>query len=124
MYDAIRAAIAAIIYVAAVWAVARFFPGLPLLFLVALVGLPIVIGAIVRTWLWIVFCPLAVILVIFLTRTLGPTPVSVDPANPLVDALVTLASAALGTDFRAEARGLEALGLAGLSAEGMLAQVR
>ena len=39
VYDAIRAAIAAIIYVAAVWAVARFFPGLPLLFLVALVGL-------------------------------------------------------------------------------------
>ena len=95
MYDAIRAAIAAIIYVAAVWAVARFFPGLPLLFLVALVGLPIVIGAIVRTWLWIVFCPLAVILVIFLTRTLGPTPVSVDPANPLVDALAAGSAAFL-----------------------------
>ena len=45
-------------------------------------------------------------------------------ATPVADALVTLASAALGTDFRAEARGLDALGLAGLSAEEMLAQVR
>ena len=44
-------------------------------------------------------------------------------ATPVADALVTLASAALGTDFRAEARGLDALGLAGLSAAEMLERV-
>lgn len=108
MYDAIRAAIAALLYVAVVWAAARFFPGLPVVFLVALIGLPIVIGAIVRTWWWIVLCPLAVILVIFLSRTMGPTPVSVDPANPLVDALAAGSAAFLpalvGAYFGAERR--------------------
>ncbi|MBA3413828.1 MAG: NAD/NADP octopine/nopaline dehydrogenase family protein [Chloroflexia bacterium] len=41
-------------------------------------------------------------------------------ATPTIDALVTLASAVLATDFRASARGLEELGLAGLDAAGML----
>lgn len=44
--------------------------------------------------------------------------------TPTIDALVTLASAVLGTDFRAFARGLEELGLAGLDAAGMLAAAR
>ncbi|MCC6314308.1 MAG: NAD/NADP octopine/nopaline dehydrogenase family protein [Thermomicrobiales bacterium] len=40
--------------------------------------------------------------------------------TPLMDGLIALASAALGIDFAAEARGLDALGLAGLDAGGML----
>lgn len=42
--------------------------------------------------------------------------------TPTMDALVTLASATLGRDFRAEIRGLDALGLAGRDAAGMIAR--
>jgi opine dehydrogenase len=44
--------------------------------------------------------------------------------TPTIDALVTLASAVLRTDFRASAPGLDELGLAGLDAAGMLAMAR
>lgn len=42
--------------------------------------------------------------------------------TPMMDALVTLASATLGRDFRAEIRGLDALGLSGLTPGGMIAR--
>ncbi|MGI9252377.1 MAG: NAD/NADP octopine/nopaline dehydrogenase family protein [Thermomicrobiales bacterium] len=42
--------------------------------------------------------------------------------TPMMDALVTLASATLGRDFRSETRSLEALGLAGLDPAGMIAR--
>ena len=44
--------------------------------------------------------------------------------TPTIDALVTLASAVLRTDFRAVARGLDELGLAGQDAAGMVAAAR
>ena len=45
-------------------------------------------------------------------------------ATPVIDAVVTLASAVLGTDCRAEARTPADLGLAGLAPEAMAAFLR
>jgi opine dehydrogenase len=42
--------------------------------------------------------------------------------TPVIDSLVTLASATLGQDFRSQARGLEALGLAYMNDDALRAQ--
>jgi hypothetical protein len=81
-----RAALAALGYVIAVWLSIRLFPGLPLIFLVVLIGGPIVLGAWLKTWTWVVICPVAVALVVWWARAGGPAPVSVS-AQPLVDGL-------------------------------------
>lgn len=89
-----RAALAAVGYVILVLLSIKLFPTTPLIFLVVLIGGPVALGAWTRTWTWVIFCPLAVALVVWLARSGGPAPVSVS-AQPLVDGLAAGALAFL-----------------------------
>ena len=94
MTPLVRAALAAAGYVILVLLSIFLFPGLPLIFLVVLVGGPIVLGAWTKTWTWVILCPLAVALVVWAARSGGPAPVSVS-TQPLVDGLAAGALAFL-----------------------------
>lgn len=89
-----RAALAAVGYVLLVLLSIRLFPTVPLIFLAVLMLGPITIGAWTKTWTWVIFCPLAVAVVVWLARSSGPAPVSVS-GEPLVDGLVAGAAAVL-----------------------------
>ncbi|MGI9252380.1 MAG: hypothetical protein ACR2J8_01430 [Thermomicrobiales bacterium] len=102
-----RAALAAVVYVVLVFLSIKLFPTLPVVFLVALLGGPVALGAWTKTWTWVIFCPLAVALVVWLARSSGPAPVSVS-AQPLIDGLAAGAlaflPAAVGAWFGASKR--------------------